>query len=77
MKAKFQTIYFSKGLEADVVIILRCNAENLGLLNHMEENTVLNLLLSKTDQFKNTEERRLFYVAMTLVKEMLYFIIYS
>ncbi len=43
----------------------------------MEENTVLNLLLSKTDQFKNTEERRLFYVAMTLVKEMLYFIIYS
>lgn len=74
IKAEFRTIHSSKGLEADIVIILRCNAEKLGLPNQMADDPVLNLLLSKADQFENGEERRLFYVAMTRAKEMLYFI---
>ncbi len=36
--------------------------------------SLLNLLLSKADQFENGEERRLFYVAMTRAKEKVYFI---
>jgi DNA helicase-4 len=74
IKANFKTIHRSKGLEADIVIILRCNAEMLGIPNQMADDSVLNLLLSEADQFENGEERRLFYVAMTRAKEMLYFV---
>ena len=73
IKANFKTIHRSKGLEADIVIILRCNAEVLGIPNQMADDSVLNLLLSEADQFENGE-RRLFYVAMTRAKEMLYFV---
>jgi DNA helicase-4 len=74
IKANFKTIHRSKGLEADIVIILRCNTEVLGIPNQMADDSVLNLLLSEADQFENGEERRLFYVAMTRAKEMLYFV---
>ena len=40
----------------------------------MSDDPVLNLLLSDTDQFENGEERRLFYVAMTRAKELVYFV---
>ena len=40
----------------------------------MSDDPTLNLLLSEADQFENGEERRLFYVAMTRAKEMLYLI---
>jgi len=74
VKANFQSIHSSKGLEADIIIIINCNSGRLGLPNQMADDHSLNLLLSEADQYENGEERRLFYVAMTRAKEVLYFV---
>jgi len=72
--AQFLTVHKSKGLEADIVIIINCNSGRFGFPSEMSDDPVLNLLLSEADQFENGEERRLFYVAMTRAKEKTIFI---
>ncbi len=74
IKAHFMTVHKAKGLEAEIIIILNCNSGKHGFPSEMSDDAVLNLLLSEADQFENGEERRLFYVAMTRAKEMVYFV---
>jgi DNA helicase IV len=74
IKAEFLTVHKSKGLEADIVIIINCNSGKHGFPSEMSDDKVLNLLLSEADQFENGEERRLFYVAMTRAKEQVFFV---
>ena len=74
LSAQFMTIHKAKGLEADIVIIINCNSGKHGFPSGMSDDPVLNLLLSEADQFENGEERRLFYVAMTRAKELLYLV---
>ncbi|SET99348.1 UvrD-helicase domain-containing protein [Hymenobacter actinosclerus] len=66
---QFLTVHKSKGLEADIVILLNCNSGKLGFPSEMSDDPVLGLVLSEADQFENGEERRLFYVALTRAKE--------
>ena len=73
-QAEFLTAHRSKGLEADIVIILNCNSGRHGFPSEIADDPLLNLLLSEADQFENGEERRLFYVAMTRAKQELFFI---
>lgn len=74
LSAQFMTIHKSKGLEADYIIVLNCNSGKQGFPSEMSDDQALNLLLSEADQFENGEERRLFYVAMTRAREVVYFI---
>ncbi|WP_299818065.1 UvrD-helicase domain-containing protein [uncultured Pontibacter sp.] len=74
VKAEFLTVHKSKGLEADIVIVINCNSGRHGFPSEMSDDQVLNLLLSDADQYENGEERRLFYVAMTRAKEQVYFV---
>ncbi|WP_165929556.1 UvrD-helicase domain-containing protein [Pseudocnuella soli] len=74
LRAKFLTVHKAKGEEADIVIVLNCNAGKYGFPSGIADDLVLNLLLSEADQFENGEERRLFYVAMTRAKESLYLV---
>lgn len=74
IKVHFMTVHKAKGLEAEIVIVINCNSGKHGFPSEMSDDSVLNLLLSEADQFENGEERRLFYVAMTRAKEMVYFI---
>ena len=74
LSANFLTVHKSKGLEADIVIVLNCNSGKLGFPSQLSDDPVLSLLLSSADQFENGEERRLFYVAMTRAKERLYLV---
>lgn len=66
---EFLTVHRSKGLQADYVIILNCVSGQYGFPSEQADDPILNLLLSKSDQFKNGEERRLFYVALTRSKK--------
>jgi DNA helicase-4 len=68
------TVHKSKGLEADIIIVLNCNSGKYGFPSEMSDDVILNLLLSEADQFVNGEERRLFYVAMTRAKELVCFV---
>ena len=74
LEANFMTVHKSKGLEADIVIVINCNSGQYGFPSQISDDGVLNLLLSNADQFENGEERRLFYVAMTRAKEQLYLV---
>lgn len=74
ISANYMTVHKAKGLEADIVIVINCNSGKHGFPSGMSDDNVLNLLLSKADQFENGEERRLFYVAMTRAKEQVYFV---
>jgi len=74
LTAQFMTVHKSKGLEADIIIVINCNSGRYGFPSGMSDDQVLNLLLTDADQFENGEERRLFYVAMTRAKEMVYFV---
>ncbi|MGN7811611.1 UvrD-helicase domain-containing protein [Flavobacterium sp. 22076] len=74
IEAQFMTVHKSKGLEADIIIVLNCNSGKFGFPSEMSDDPVLNLLLSNADQFENGEERRLFYVAMTRAKDQVYFV---
>ncbi len=64
-KIEFLTAHKSKGLEADYVIILQCNKDTYGFPSLVNDDPVLNYVLTKSDQFPYSEERRLFYVAIT------------
>ena len=67
-KIEFLTAHKSKGLEADYVIILQCNRDTYGFPSHVSDDPVLNYVLTRSDRFPFSEERRLFYVAITRAK---------
>lgn len=68
LPVQFLSVHRSKGLQGDFVIILNCVSGQYGFPSEQADDPILNLLLSKSDQFKNGEERRLFYVALTRSK---------
>ena len=65
LEVQFMSVHRSKGLQVDYVIILNCVSGQYGFPSEQADDPILNLLLSKSDQFTNGEERRLFYVALT------------
>lgn len=71
-KIEFLTVHKSKGLEADYVIILQCNKDTYGFPSMVNDDPVLNYVLTKSDQYPYGEERRLFYVAITRAKTKTY-----
>lgn len=72
LPVEFLTVHRSKGLQADYTIILNCVSGQYGFPSEHADDAILNLLLSKSDQFRNGEERRLFYVALTRAKKKTY-----
>ena len=63
------TIHSTKGLEADFIILTDLNAEMGGFPSERENDPILKLVLAQTDPFPHSEERRLFYVALTRARE--------
>ena len=75
-KVEFITAHKSKGLEADFVILLQCNRDTYGFPSQINDDPVLNYVLTENDEYPYSEERRLFYVAITRAKEKT-FILYN
>ena len=65
----FLTVHQAKGLEAESVILLNCNSGTYGFPSTVEDDPVLNYVLSEDESFRDGEERRLFYVAITMAKK--------
>lgn len=68
---RFLTVHKSKGLEADVVIILNLVNSYFGFPNKIQDHKVLQLF-NNIDNYPYEEERRLFYVALTRTKNEVY-----
>lgn len=69
-----RTIHAAKGLEADYSIIIDLNSDKSGFPSSRENDPILNVVLSRPDMFLNSEERRLFYVALTRAREQTHII---
>ena len=61
----FLSVHSAKGLEADNVILVNCNQGAYGFPSLIEDDPILDFVLSKKESYPFAEERRLFYVAMT------------
>ena len=61
----------SKGLEAEVVIILEADT---GVIPKIHPDTRLYTLFGETEEVAMDDQKRLFYVAMTRAKKRLYII---
>lgn len=69
------TIHASKGLEADIVIVVGMNAgTNYGFPSRVNDDPLLSLVMPAPDPYPHSEERRLFYVAATRAKDSLHLI---
>ena len=66
------SIHKSKGLGADVVVILKMESGKYGFPGSMENDPIMNLVRADEQEFLNAEERRVFYVALTRAKQKIY-----
>ena len=65
---KYLTIHKSKGLESENTIIINLENKYDSIPSKIEENEYLKYVKPEIDNFKYSEERRLFYVALTRCK---------
>lgn len=72
LNLKYSTVHGSKGLEDEFVIIINADNTRLGFPNRIEDDEMLNLVLSGESDFEYAEERRLWYVALTRTKTYTY-----
>lgn len=72
LNIRFITAHSSKGLEEDYVIIINADDYKLGFPNKIEDDSLLDLVLSRRENFKYAEERRLWYVALTRTRSYTY-----
>lgn len=69
---EFLTVHRSKGLEADNVIVINLENKITGFPNTMSDDLILKYVLTEPDMFPHSEERRLFYVAITRTRNKTY-----
>lgn len=68
------TVHGAKGLEADYVVVLGLERGQYGFPSRKTSHSLLEALLPALDPFPYSEERRLFYVALTRAKQRVYLI---
>lgn len=67
-----RTVHAAKGLEADYVVVCGVGAGRYGFPTEIADDPVLNLVLQHPGDYPHSEERRLFYVALTRAKRQVY-----
>lgn len=66
---RFKTVHASKGLEEEYVILINGDDDKSGFPNKMEDDPMISLVLSRPNVYEFSEERRLFYVALTRARK--------
>lgn len=74
VKLQFLTAHSSKGLSADNVIVINAKDETYGFPSKVNDDPILNLVVSNDTSFNYAEERRLFYVALTRTKNRVFIV---
>lgn len=71
----YLTVHKSKGLEEETVIIINLEDNLLGFPNKIQNNRILRLVSKNNEKLPYSEERRLFYVALTRTKNHVYLLV--
>ena len=71
----FLTVHSSKGLEAENVILINMTNKIYGFPNKIKNHSLLELLHPSDKDILFSEERRLFYVALTRTKNKIYILV--
>jgi DNA helicase IV len=69
---EFKTIHSSKGLQADYVILVGLHSGKNSFPSEIADDPLLQLVMPAPETFAHSEERRLFYVALTRAKHRVY-----
>ena len=69
---RFSTIHAAKGLEADYIFLVSVIEGTRGMPSKIEDDSVLWMAMPYNKDFLHDEERRLFYVALTRAKQMVF-----
>ena len=72
IKIYYLTAHKSKGLEEETVIIINLENNLLGFPNKIKDNKILRFVSNTKEKSPFSEERRLFYVALTRTKNKVY-----
>jgi len=72
LEISFMTIHKSKGLQADIVVVLGLVDEKFGFPGSIDTDPIMSLIIANDDSYEHSEERRVLYVAMTRPKQLLY-----
>lgn len=72
---KYLTVHKSKGLEAKNIIIINLENNLMGFPSKLENHPITNLISHENENLKFSEERRLFYVALTRSKNNVYLLV--
>lgn len=75
IKIKYLTIHKSKGLEAENVILINLEDKLLGFPNKIVDSKILKYVSCNSDRIPYSEERRLFYVALTRTKNYVFLLV--
>lgn len=71
----YMTSHKSKGLEEENVIIINLEDKLLGFPSQIKDDSILRLVSKSFDRYPYSEERRLFYVALTRTKNYVYLLV--
>lgn len=72
---KYLTVHKSKGLEEENVIIINLEDKLLGFPSQIKDDKVLRFVNKNKEKYAYSEERRLFYVALTRTKNRVYLLV--
>ncbi len=75
IKLYFLTVHKSKGLEEENVIIINLENKLLGFPNQIIDDKILRFVSNSFEKYPYSEERRLFYVALTRTKNKVYLLV--
>lgn len=72
IKIRYLTVHRSKGLEEENIVLINLDDDRSGFPSKINNDDILNYVLTKEDKYPYSEERRLFYVALTRTKNNVY-----
>jgi len=72
LNIEFRTIHSSKGLQADYVILIGLHSGKNAFPSEITDDPLLQMVMPTPETFQHSEERRLFYVALTRARHRVY-----
>ena len=75
MNLRYLTVHMAKGLEEDIVVLIKFSNDYLGFPSKIIDNHVIKMINYNNEDISYAEERRLFYVALTRCKRRIFILV--